>query len=142
MQAIAIHTPIGPLPAPINGLLGQRHSAGRSHQKELVRNAIQVMNANTQRIKFSALSFSILFIAAEILLSLISLGAKSPKSALCAASQYREFYFWIGDWDAFDFGTSTKDARVQLPRPAQTWLPNRNRSHRCGPCVTFYPQEN
>src|SRR6266852_5704556 len=101
---------------PSHDLLGQCHSAGRRHQRELVRNEIQVMNANAQRIKFSVLSLFVLFIAAEILLSMISLGAKSPKFALCGASEYHGFDFWIGDWDAFLFGTSTKDARVRVDR--------------------------
>jgi hypothetical protein len=101
---------------PLHDLLGRYHSAGRRHQKELVRNAIQVMNANAQRIKFSGLSLFVLFIAAEILLSMISLGAKSPKSPLCGASEYHGFDFWIGDWDAFDFGTFTKEARVRVDR--------------------------
>jgi len=74
------------------------------------------MNSTAQRMKFSVLSLFVLFIAAEILLSMISLGAKSPKSAFCGASEYHGFDFWIGDWDAFDFGTSTKDARVRVDR--------------------------
>jgi hypothetical protein len=74
------------------------------------------MNANAQRIKFSVLSLFVLFIAPEILLSMISLGANSPTSTHCDASEYHEFDFWIGDWDAFDLGTSTKDARVRVER--------------------------
>ena len=96
-------------------IFSECHSAGRRHQKELARNAIQIMNSNAHGIKVSLLSLC-LFIAAEILLSMISLAAKSPKSDLCGASEYHRFDFWIGDWDAFDFGTSTKDARVRVDR--------------------------
>jgi hypothetical protein len=74
------------------------------------------MNANVQRIKFSLLSLLVLFIAGEIPLSLISLGAKSKTSAPCGASKYHELDFWIGDWDAFDAISSTKDARVRVGR--------------------------
>jgi hypothetical protein len=94
-------------------LLGQCYSAGLRHQ-EPARNAIQIMNFNAHGTKVSLLFLFVLFIAAEILLSMISLGAKSPKSALCSASEYHEFDFWIGDWDALDFVTSTKDARVRV----------------------------
>jgi hypothetical protein len=29
--------------------------------------------------------------------------AEAAKSSACLAPQYREFDFWIGDWNAFDF---------------------------------------
>jgi hypothetical protein len=38
--------------------------------------------------------------------------ADSPKHATCLAPEYRQFDFWIGDWDAFDFDNpTTKVAR-------------------------------
>jgi len=74
------------------------------------------MNFSVHVIRVSLFSLFFLFIVAEILLSVISLGAKSPKSAPCDASEYHGFDFWIGDWDAFDFGTATKDARVRVDR--------------------------
>jgi hypothetical protein len=41
--------------------------------------------------------------------------ADSPKSAACTAPEYRQFDFWIGDWDAFDFDNpTTKVARTQV----------------------------
>jgi hypothetical protein len=72
------------------------------------------MNFSAHVIRVSLFSLFFLFIVAEILLSVSSLGAKSPKSAPCDASEYHGFDFWIGDWDAFDFGT--KDARVRVDR--------------------------
>lgn len=91
------------------------HSAGRRRQEELVRNAVQTMKANAQRIKFSLLSLIALFIAGEMH-SMISLGAKLPTSAPCSASEYHEFDFWLGDWDSFEIGDSTKEARVRVDR--------------------------
>ena len=32
----------------------------------------------------------------------------SPKSSACAAPEYRQFDFWVGDWDAYDFDNSQK----------------------------------
>lgn len=81
-----------------------------------MRYAIQAMNANAQSIRFGLLSLFVLSIVGEILLSMAFLGAKSITSAPCAGLGYHEFDFWIGDWDAFDFGTSTKDARVRVDR--------------------------
>ena len=39
-----------------------------------------------------------------------------PKSTSCATPEHRQFDFWIGDWDAFDFGTSNKVARTRVER--------------------------
>src|SRR6267143_3359449 len=96
--------------------LGNARSAGLRHQKELVRNAIQTMNANTQPIGFSLHSLFVLSIVGGILLSMACLGAKSVTSASCSAPEYHEFDFWLGDWDSFDFGTSKKAARVRVNR--------------------------
>jgi hypothetical protein len=34
----------------------------------------------------------------------------------CNAHEYEEFDFWVGDWDAFDFGGKTAVARVRVDR--------------------------
>ena len=101
---------------PSHDLFVRCQSVGRHDQKELVKNAIQIMKANAQRVKFSLLSLFAFFIARQILLSMISLVAESPTSAACSASVYHEFDFWIGDWNAFDIGATTKDARVRVDR--------------------------
>jgi len=36
---------------------------------------------------------------------------QSAKSAACSAPEYRQFDFWVGDWDAFDVDTHVKSAR-------------------------------
>lgn len=74
------------------------------------------MNDNDQHLRFRLISLFVLFMAAEILLSMISIGAKSATSAPCSTPDYHEFDFWLGDWDSIDFGTSTKDARVRVDR--------------------------
>jgi hypothetical protein len=41
--------------------------------------------------------------------------ADSPKPVACAAPEYRQFDFWIGDWDAFDLDhPATRVARTQV----------------------------
>jgi hypothetical protein len=42
--------------------------------------------------------------------------AQSAKPAACAAAGYRQFDFWVGDWDAFESGSSTAVARVRVER--------------------------
>ena len=74
------------------------------------------MNTNALHTRFSLLCPFVLFIAAGIPLSRISVGAISPASEPCSAFEYSEFDFWLGDWDSFDIGTSKKDARVSVER--------------------------
>ncbi len=81
-----------------------------------MKNAIQAMNAKAQPMRFSLRSLFVLSIIGEILLSMASLGAKSVTSAPCSAPEYHEFDFWLGDWDSFDFGASTRDAHVRVDR--------------------------
>jgi hypothetical protein len=41
--------------------------------------------------------------------------AGSPKPASCAAPEYRQFDFWVGDWDAFEVDKpTTKVARTRV----------------------------
>jgi len=40
----------------------------------------------------------------------------APQSAGCATAEHRQFDFWIGDWDAFDYGTTNKVARTRVDR--------------------------
>ncbi len=43
--------------------------------------------------------------------------AQPAKSGYCTAPEYRQFDFWIGDWDAFDVGNPAKAvARVRVDR--------------------------
>jgi hypothetical protein len=95
-------------------LLGQCPLFWPCRQKELARSVIQTMNSNAQRINVSLFSLLVLFITAEMLLSMISLSAESPISAPCSAPEYHQLDFWLGDWDSFDFATSTKDARIRV----------------------------
>jgi len=43
------------------------------------------------------------------------LSAQTPKPAPCLAPEYRQFDFWVGDWDAFDSDDpKTKVARTRV----------------------------
>ena len=39
-----------------------------------------------------------------------------PKAAACQAPEYRQFDFWVGDWDAFDVGSTVAVARLKVDR--------------------------
>jgi hypothetical protein len=42
--------------------------------------------------------------------------AAAPKPASCATPEYRQFDFWVGDWDGFEIDSLTKVARIRVDR--------------------------
>jgi hypothetical protein len=40
--------------------------------------------------------------------------AEPPATVSCATSAYRQFDFWVGDWDVFDVGSPIKVARARV----------------------------
>jgi ketosteroid isomerase-like protein len=42
--------------------------------------------------------------------------SQTPPSSPCTSPEYREFDFWIGDWDVFEAGSSTSTAHVRVDR--------------------------
>jgi len=48
---------------------------------------------------------------------LVSVAQPSSKIVSCTAPEYRQFDFWIGDWDAFEFGnTKAPLAHIRVDR--------------------------
>jgi hypothetical protein len=74
------------------------------------------MKPLAHRLTLCLASIAIVVVAAQIILSFISLAAQSLKPPACSATEYHQFDFWAGDWDSFDFGTTTKDAHVRVDR--------------------------
>ena len=74
------------------------------------------MTTRAHRIIFNMAAVSILFVAVQILPSIFSLAAQSSQPASCSAPEYHQFDFWAGDWDSFDFGAATKNARIRVDR--------------------------
>jgi hypothetical protein len=72
------------------------------------------MNAIVQRANLSLIYLSIFFVAALIVPSTVSLSAQSSKTASCAASEFHQFDFWLGDWDSFEIGSSARDAHIRV----------------------------
>ena len=46
----------------------------------------------------------------------VALYATTAKPLPCSAPAYREFDFWLGDWDVFEIGGSTREARATVTR--------------------------
>jgi ketosteroid isomerase-like protein len=42
--------------------------------------------------------------------------AQTSNSASCTSPEYRQFDFWIGDWDVFESGSTTSAAHVRVDR--------------------------
>jgi hypothetical protein len=46
----------------------------------------------------------------------LALDAPVPKPLPCSAPAYRDFDFWLGEWDVFEEGGSVKEAQVTVSR--------------------------
>jgi hypothetical protein len=50
----------------------------------------------------------------------LSPAEQSPSSAVpCAAAEYHQFDFWVGDWDSFELDSGKRDARLRVTRILQ-----------------------
>jgi hypothetical protein len=54
------------------------------------------------------LGASVLVAASPLTFTGKTTNAQSAKRALCTAPEYRQFDFWLGDWDTFEFGGTEK----------------------------------
>jgi len=77
---------------------------------------IPTMNAKVRHARLSLISLSIFFLAALVVPSIVSRSAQSSKTNPCAASEFHQFDFWLGDWDSFEIGSSAKDAHIRVDR--------------------------
>ena len=57
---------------------------------------------------------AVLALLVSVQLSALDNSTQLPKPAACAGPDYREFDYWIGDWDVFDVGSPVKVARVHV----------------------------
>ena len=63
--------------------------------------------------RYAALALAPLFLTPPV----PAASAPAAPGAACAAGQYREFDFWLGDWDVFDVGgAATPVARAHITR--------------------------
>jgi ketosteroid isomerase-like protein len=76
---------------------------------------LRTMTTNNHCTKFGFTAIAIFFVAVQIVSSAVPLAGQSSKPA-CFAPEYHQFDFWLGDWDSFDFGTTTQDAHIRVTR--------------------------
>lgn len=57
-----------------------------------------------------------LFFAAQLFPSAFSPAAQTTTVPPCAAEEYHQFDFWVGDWDSFEVDTGKRDARLRVTR--------------------------
>jgi hypothetical protein len=74
------------------------------------------MFPSAEWLKVGLVSVVVLFARIEGRPAVPASSTESPKSAPCMAPEYRQFDFWIGDWDAFDVGSPVVVARTQVDR--------------------------
>jgi hypothetical protein len=77
------------------------------------------MNSIARWLKFGGVLAVVLFVGiqgvATVSVSPAQSATEAAKPAPCAAPEYRQFDFWLGDWDAFDFDNpATKVARARV----------------------------
>src|ERR1700741_4495033 len=73
------------------------------------------LNQFALRSKFAALAMLAAFSFCACSTSRSASRAQSsvPPSS-CTTAEYRQFDFWLGDWDAFEAATNAKDSRVRI----------------------------
>jgi len=77
------------------------------------------MNSITRWLKVGGVSAVVLFVGiqgvATVSIPHAQSATEAAKPAACAAPEHRQFDFWLGDWDAFDFDNpATQVARTRV----------------------------
>lgn len=73
------------------------------------------MNAAGWWLKVGVASMVVLLATSEMAVARVA-STDSPMAASCAAPAYRQFDFWVGDWNAFDVGSPNKVAHARVDR--------------------------
>ncbi len=73
------------------------------------------MNLSGPKFQLGIVAIFLFFAARQVPATGTVSAAESTKPAFCRAPEYRQFDFWIGDWDAFDVtNPTTKVARTRV----------------------------
>lgn len=74
------------------------------------------MKSFARRKALAALAFTVFLSSGALGLTASRLReqAPTPEPQRCSAPEYRQFDFWLGDWDVFDVATGAKDSRVRV----------------------------
>ena len=83
------------------------------------------MHPVVERLRIALVFTMVLFAGGNVLVGRV-LGAEPALSAKCVAAAYRQFDFWVGDWDVFDVGSSIPVAHARIDPILNTKLENTN----------------
>src|SRR5262245_53846772 len=67
-----------------------------------------IMKSNTRLAVRRFAIAAVLLVSSGLEISAQQVVVKSTKSAPCGAPEYRQFDFWLGDWDAFELNAPNR----------------------------------
>jgi hypothetical protein len=70
------------------------------------------MHPVVERLRIALVFTMVLFAGSNVLVGRVL--AEPAPSAKCVAAAYRQFDFWVGDWDVFDVGSSIPVAHARI----------------------------
>jgi hypothetical protein len=74
------------------------------------------MNTIARRLRISAISLAVLLASIELMPARSAPPPQSANPTPCSEPEYHQFDFWLGDWDAFDIGSTQKNAHLRVDR--------------------------
>jgi hypothetical protein len=72
------------------------------------------MKTKAYLVRVGRVSIPSLLTVGAVFSALISAMGQAPDPRPCSAAEYRQFHFWLGDWDSVDSATGKPDARVRV----------------------------
>ena len=64
------------------------------------------MHPVVERLRIALVFTMVLFAGGNVLVGRVLAAEPAPSARWCVAAAYRQFDFWVGDWDVFDVGSS------------------------------------
>jgi hypothetical protein len=74
------------------------------------------MHPVVERLRIALVFTIVLFAGGSVLVGRVLRAEPAPSARWCVAAAYRQFDFWVGDWDVFDVGSSIPVAHARIDR--------------------------
>src|ERR1700687_4448687 len=72
------------------------------------------MHPVVERLRIALVFTMVLFAGGNVLVGRVLAAEPAPSARWCVAAAYRQFDFWVGDWDVFDVGSSLPVAHARI----------------------------
>jgi hypothetical protein len=72
------------------------------------------MHPVVERLRIALVFTMVLFAGGNVLVGRVLAAEPAPSARWCVAAAYRQFDFWVGDWDVFDVGSSIPVAHARI----------------------------